>query len=229
MISVKLDTAAVVDQFGKAADTIIDAVVQQLFDFTTTLVQDRIQTRIEAKDIRAKYLKGLKPERLPNGFKIMQEDPDMQRLDEGSTPHDIKAGLLAHAKQRTKDGDPYVDVPMLQRTTKRGKGTYIEARSQRDAINKAAQAVTKGGGPIRLLDDITIGHSKTTGEGFKGPVRVAMEGQSSAARVFRRVSKNSPEGSWKHPGSDGLNIFEDIEKQINETAEMMFKELVGGK
>ena len=228
MITVTLDTAAVVRKLEFRSDRMMDILLSRLGEFAN----DRIQTLLKARVSQvneARYLKALRTEHKKGQYVLIRlADPRVRWLESGTLAYDMKPGILAKAKHTTRDGQPYANVPFLHRTSKRGSGTTFAASKGITRSIKSAVTAVRGGGTDRRLF--------TGAQGFPymskhSDLKVAMEtikgGKTAVtARTWRRVSPNSPESSWRHPGRDGLEILKAVGAEIERDKGRILADLI---
>jgi hypothetical protein len=234
MFTVTLDTEAVAEQMGNLAYNVLQKAVDVLGKIALTRIQDIISAKIKDGDKRANYIKSVITEREETKLTIRIDDPKISGLELGFSSFDIKPGLLKGPKVKHGKEGPYQDVPFEHKITKRGKGTFIEAKGMQSMVRKAISKVGEGGVPERLftrqkgapatnLSDMLVQQSRTE------PGKVV-------AQTFRRVSENSDSSlikktekrlgkklseeekkstkSWIHPGYEGVKAFEETVKYI---------------
>jgi hypothetical protein len=146
---------------------------------------------------------------------ISLSDPKMEAIETGVASYDIKPGLLRGAKVKMGENGPYQDVPFEHRTTKRGKGNYIEPASMRAAVNKAMQKAKATGKSIPVAN-------RTDNSILSGmKVSAAM-----GAQTFRRVSKNSKPDSWIHPEREGIGVFTSTAQAVESIKEQVVADIM---
>jgi hypothetical protein len=97
------------------------------------------------------------------------------------------------------------------------------------AVKKAAAAVRAGGGPQRLFKSKAgMGTTKLS------DMRVAKETnakgkQVAAARTYRRISRNSDESKWQHPGTAALDVFKEVGKEIEGLADKLIADIAAAE
>jgi hypothetical protein len=215
MITVRIDTPEIVEQLRDRARVVLDRAVDTLGELAMDQIQVLLEDKLSNYDTRAAFLKACESRREGSYVIIQLSDPRMLGLDDGFPGFDIKAGLLSGPKVKQGESGPYQDVPFEHKVTKRGSGTFIEAKSMRTLVSKAMQEVKTGGATKRLFKG-SPQRARTRLTDMK--VSAAATPQGVRAQTFRRVSVNSEESSWQHPGYGGLHVFRDVAEYIEKKA-----------
>lgn len=217
MITVKLDADAVAKTYGKKAETILQRAVDVLGEYALDRIRQKSSERLSIQTWQ-EFSKSVQTTRDSNSITLTIDNAKMESLETGYGGFDIKPGMLRSSKVKQGKSGPYIDVPFSHRITKRGKGSYIEPTSMRKAVNKALQKVKSSGGTIRL------GTIPKTAAKLAG-MRITSD---KGAQTFRRISANSPNDSWQHPGYEGLKVFEETARDVESIKDRVIEDIAKG-
>jgi len=163
-------------------------------------------------------------------------------IEDGIKPHEMIDDLTSgpKAKHNTKDGSRYAIIPFqhnkpptqtsraqmqiqnvvndelkkrgLDKTIKIGKKAVLGKAASINVTDFASSVISRRS----LLAGLTI-YQKKVG---KKVMRDVM--------TFRVVStKQKGSGMWFHPGSKGVNLFAEVEKEVDQMWDQLFKDVVG--
>lgn len=203
MLTVELDTDALVKELGDRADVVLQRAVDALGEFALDNIRKRSADKLGIETWQ-EFSKSITVSKEKHAVTLAITDPRMAGIETGFSGFDIKEGLLKSPKAKQGKSGTYIDVPFEHKTTKRGKGSLIEPTSMRKAVEKAMSVAKSTGKTVRM--------GKRAGMASKlQDMKVSPE---KGAQTFRRVSSNSPPTSWQHPGLDGIRAFEETAQEV---------------
>lgn len=212
MLTVKLNTPAIIGQLGTLANIVLDAALDVLGEYAKSTLNTLIRNKVSISQ-QQRYLKALNARREKNKYIISIDDESIERLESGFDAFDIKPGLLRSSKIKAGKEGPYIDVPFLHRTTKRPaagvRSTLIPMKALRKVVKKAVSEVAKSGVTQRLFQR-TPGIRPSKVSDMVVAREVVGGKETVTARTFRRVSEKSQSDSWIHPGLPGLKLFDSV-------------------
>jgi hypothetical protein len=226
MYKVEIDTKGVIDQLGDSAYMVLDKAVDILGEVAMDHIQRLAGDKISNVETRTEYMKACgKPKREGTYIVIEITDPKMIGIEEGFGGFDIKPGMLTGPKVKHGENGPYQDVPFEHKVTKRGKGTFVEAKGMRSMVKKAMAEVKVSGETKRVFPQ-QKGFAATKLSDMK--IAPSSTAQGVSAKTFRRVSEKSAEDSWLHPGLEGIKVFEEASKLLEDQAMDIVRDIAEG-
>lgn len=131
-------------------------------------------------------------------------------LEDGSESFDMKQSFSKNAKQ-SKNGGWYKDIPFKHKTSRASDEMRGYASKMPSSVYKAALGAAKSGQRLSTsgIQPSTITPYKSsynTNKIYSSMFRTKMSGRTSWMTI-RRISSNSPSGSWIHPGFTAKNII----------------------
>ena len=155
-------------------------------------------------------------------------------LESGKAPWDMKPMLLGGPNVKTtKDGTRFNTIPFRHRTSGGAtKDQHFSGVMPRDILKKVrrlkpGQKLTGTGKAHPPKINPTTGYKHKSGI-YEGMKRVEGKGGQGKYITMRRVSDNSPDGAWWHPGYEAHNLVGQVidycrpgvEKTIQDAAMM---------
>lgn len=193
----------------------------------------------------ADYKRGFGPESLQTtetGFNIVPTSEIAEALEDGYDAYDMKKGLLASDNAKTsKEGGRYVDVPFRHSTKKnpgrmQGMPSDIK-RLVKNSMARERRAAKKEDRPAATRSRVTgdLPRKKPHWKDLKfGDERAAVLVQHKTGKhsdmirerhnrtttytTVRRISENSDENSWMHPGFQGVKAVPRVMDSLERTA-----------
>jgi len=226
----------------EALEDAIDGLANAAYSSIVSGVQEMNMSPENRQD----YLRALNIDKLGPGDWMISLDSDWaQKLEEGYGPYSIKERLLNSSKtvsvgsrsgekwvRKSKDGNRYAAVPFEQKPYARtASGDLSEDFKKLSAINRQGkeQKLTKifkdlEGNAVRGK----VASAKSDNKNLNNIVKfqyVSETGSvSSLYLTFRMVSDKST--GWNHPGFEGFQIFQDVEKFVDQELERIVNELL---
>jgi len=221
---IHIDTSALADLEAKLGNTThaVDLAARALAEATKDHIIEQAHQRLHTR--REPYLAGLSL-REDGQLYIVALASSADWIEDGMEPRDMRESLLSSPHARTsRDGHRYLVVPMSHvssSTPAPGPATVaasmhasIRARMQEAGIGMELERDAHGQPRTGLLHRLPGGGPRMrSGHGlFDGLAvyqRQTLKGVTRDAMTFRVVSDKSPDGSWNHPGMDGVKIFDE--------------------
>ena len=191
------------------------------------------------------YKRGFGPESLTlteTGFTVVPSTPVAEALEDGYDAYDIKAAMLASDGVKTsKDGGRYVDVPFRHSTKKnagrmQGMPSDIK-RLVKNSMARERRAAKKEDRPVASRSRVTgnlpakrphwkdhkYGESKAAvmvqhKTGKQSDMIRERFNRTTTYTTIRRISENSDENSWMHPGFQGVKAVPRVMDSLERTA-----------
>ena len=175
---------------------------------------------------RQEYMDAIFSERPDDFTAIFGMTPRQSKLgvmiEEGSSQFDIKEGMSKSGKRKFKaDGGWYMTIPFRHATSE----AVAESFSSKMPVS-VEQLVKTSSKPLRLKDlpgnyqKISTSHAgyKHKAAIYEGLHRRDISSTKKENRgdyyTFRRISDNSEDNSWMHPGFQALKL---MDKALNDT------------
>ena len=234
-ISMGSGSVTISDVIAPGLSNQIQQAVQASLNLIRSLWIQEAQKQL--KSTSGVYLSGLVPKATIHpmanpGFSgwigLAQGFPQM--LESGFAPFDMKHGFSRGRKvHNTKSGGWFTTIPFYFGKPK-NQNNLPELPK---AINQKAKKLTMG---ARLTipgqgERSWIGYQRKTNE-YNGLTRIVNSYQNKPAgamySTFRRVSNNSDQSSWIHPGFHGAHILEKIKPRIKPMITAIFNEALHG-
>lgn len=155
------------------------------------------------------------------------------KAEQGMPLWSIRDALLKGPVAQEKG---YVDVP-FRHSVPGTKGHAAPAMPKSDfnamrvAVKKAQRAAMSGGmsrsaamniavrGPVTMPTGPKADHKVSLYSSMKRIVSTAGRTRSAVYMTWRRVSKKTSPTAWRHPGTKGLNLFDEVAPTVLETAQ----------
>lgn len=243
MADIKIDIGTNIDEIGKSVDELSQQMVK---DVQTAVGQ--LSRNVENEAIRLAqerlfstsnhYIQSIKREQVgDNVWVISIDDEFSEHLENGFNGFDMKPGFLKSDKaKKDKDGNSYLDVPIQQHPFSKQKSSTkvtdmrsaVESVLKDNNVKKRVEEFDANSKGLSRYGNVTR-FSNIKDRRVAGLVKITPPGSKSGQYLlFRRVSKNSPQDSWNHPGYQGANIFPDLEKYAKKQLDVILKNILGG-
>lgn len=169
-------------------------------------------------------------------------------LDKGFPARDMKAEMLASPGAKTgKNGGRYIDVPFKHQVESRYAGMPSQLKTRVKAVVQKERRDARSEGremhnPLRVLGSMPGRTNQQTRFNTKGRAtqinvkhktsiysdmfRMAKKVGSTVSgsyQTIRRISANSDPQSWFHPGFQGIRALKQVEKELRQALQTMFK------
>lgn len=225
MIPFSIDISPVIEEFSQLADRsdelsafVLSRIVENyMFDWETKVNGELKQTRQEYK--KAMFSEFEDSRNAVVGLLPTESNLGLM-IEDGASSWDMKSGFEKSSKKTQKaDGGWYLTIPFRYATTEAiGESMVFSGK-----LPKEVQKVAKKVAPAAVaLQDLPkqyqkIGLNKTSGykhkfniyEGLsKRNIASTQNEKRSGYMNFRRVSDNSDDGSWQHPGFEAKKFME---------------------
>jgi len=183
----------------------------------------------ELKSTRNEYKKAMFVEYPEEGTAIIGLTPRESQLalmiEDGASSYDMKEGFKKSNKKTQKDGGGwYLTIPFRHATSE----AVGESMAFSGKMTPELQKEVKRQGTLKDLSRLPDEYQKilsnpTTGTPHKSPVvegmkRIDISSTDKENRsgyfTFRRVSDNSEEGSWQHPGFEAREFIDKTVKEM---------------
>ena len=234
MTDINIKTIA--ESLGKNLDIVSNQIKSQI---RRAVKQLSLNTYNEAQRIamnklkssREDYLNALKYEDLGDVY-IIYLDPKSERaihLEKGWAAFDMKPGLLNGPNSKMGKNGRYNTVPFRhksseQRIDSTGQKVLTDTAKMIQEINKQVKK-----GSLSVLEKNIEGGKIRTYQNIENPrlaglTRISKTYTNDRGKettqhryfTFRRVSENSDENSWRHPGYRGVGVFPELENYVQE-------------
>jgi len=196
--------------------------------------QGQVYASERLNQTRNLYLRGLKHDKLANNLYIVYLDNDVEYLEDGYSSYDMKEGLLSGPKaKRTSKGVRYNTVPFFHQPESKIplNQAQMELRGNLRALIKYHKLdrimKSKSGKPLQGVVARLSGNDMAAN--LKGLVKIQQTYEKkteSYYMTFRRVSDNTPDNKWIHPGYNGAQVFPDLEQWTDRKIEETLKEIL---
>ncbi len=220
MLLVNIDLAPIVDEFRLLADQskelsskILKGLVDQyMFDWEKSVSDNLNQTKDE-------YLRAINVDFVDEFNAVIKLDGRQSELalkiEDGADPWDIKEDLKAGTKVKTsKEGNWYVDVPFRFATSEALGSSPVFSATMPKQIQNIVKKISpkplkqkdipaqfaKPGSRKEIKKPFTVPKYDHKVSVYEGLRRIETGGRSGKYMSFRRVSDNSEDYSWIHPG-----------------------------
>lgn len=220
MLLLDIDIAPVVEEFNLLIDQsknlssqILKRVIDQYMqDWERIVSQDLNQTKDE-------YLKAIGVDYIDDFSAVIKLDGRKSglalKLEEGADPWDIKEDLKLGTKiKTTKDGGWYVDVPFRFATSEALGSSPVFSATMPAAIQRIVKKqspaplkqgqipaqYSKPGYRREITKPVNIPRYDHKVSVYEGLRRIQTGQKSGKYMNYRRVSENSDDNSWIHPG-----------------------------
>ncbi|HMV01704.1 MAG TPA: hypothetical protein PLJ37_01130 [Chitinophagales bacterium] len=209
-------------------NTAIAQLAQATYSEGIRLAQQRLKTS------KQDYIRSLNLYDIGNNIYIISLTGDQANyIENGWQSFDQKPGLLNGPKAKvSKKGTIYNTIPFTHNPYSKAplneKGTQLRS----DLLK-----VIKANNLDKIIQDATgsprqgiVARLKNTGvRNLEGLVKIQKtydKATQSKYISFRRVSENSPNSSWIHPGYAGAHIFDDLEKYIDQQVDTIINAIL---
>lgn len=214
-------------------ERVVDSVIK---DLTASLYREWEQQAIQGlHQTRERYMNNLfvVDEGRMEGSVVLDytKDPIIRFIEEGASAYDLKDGFSKSSKKKAKkDGGWFLTIPFRQAGSEAVAESSVFSNKMPKEIHdivksKPLEIDIMGGGKRSIglkIDEIPkkfkteIPESKAFKSIYQGIVKVQdPQTKQNVYMSFRRVSDNSEDGSWIHPGFDrgdfgekALNVLE---------------------
>jgi hypothetical protein len=224
------------DSTGGTVARRIKAALKDAKPKIAALIVDRVGAEANRvfKTMAPFYIEALNQ---PDSVKVTDESVEVvlstkiaKAMESGSPAYDLKAALLAKAKNFSKAGIPYVDVP-FKHTTSGARGTTqlpaavkkaITARAANQSVGRSAAPTTRlptktpGKKFTRMLRDPIHIKAKQSVQHKRGIRDDLIRRRTKGAKgsrgsvsysTIRRISAKSSPSAWWHPGFKGAGLL----------------------
>lgn len=183
----------------------------------------------DLKGTRSEYKKAIYVDYPEEGVLVMGLNPRESQLalmiEDGASSWDMTDGFQKSKNKTNKaNGGWYLTIPFKHATSE----AIGESNIFSNKMTPVVQAEVKRQGTLKDLSKLPEEYSKlmsnpTTGTAHKSPIvqgirRIDVSSSTKENRggytSFRRVSDNSEEGSWIHPGFEARKFMEQTMKQV---------------
>ena len=237
------DLEKTLESLGDQFEAEMEAFVSGVANGTYAHIVSNVQSRIGSNYQRQEYMKALDFQQDgPTSYTISLGEA-AESLEEGYPGYDMRSTLLNSSKVvavGSRSGEPWVQhnqaggrfahVPFSHSPSKKS-GSNLSSDINKLLVTNAQgikQRITKtfrdeGGHP--LSGKVAV--AKNTGskklEGLvKGQHVYPSKAVGTSYTTFRTISDSTGSG-WKHPGFEGLGLFEEANKWLEEQLESGFK------
>lgn len=231
MFKVTLDSSDMAKKYKSQAEQVMQATIDRLVSLARDTMAAEIGEKLPIQAAK-EYKDALMVERNKLSTVLYLDDARVERFEAGVPSFSIKEAMLKSPNvKRSKDNEPYIDVPFSHRTHKRkankgDRGTVVPAGNMRKQVEAAVERQKQAaeGTKERLFQ----GKGGDLGRKFADMQVKSLGAGQAEVRTFRRISKNST-AEWQHPGWDGVGAFEKasqevagaVEKTLRDVAEEM--------
>lgn len=253
VISVKIYSQDLLTQFNisdQEVENVIDYTIKEIAGAFASRLEETALRELKGTGERYKNNIRVVDEGRMSGAVILDysKDPLIQMIEEGATPFDMKEGFSKSSKKKIKkDGGWYLTIPFkvgspgasvtgfanvmpsqIYNIAKEKVINPLNNRSQgikKDELPKGFE-IPKTRAAIVIPESKTFAEYKHKASIFQGIYKSKDEktGQNVYGS-FRRVSDNSDENAWIHPGIQERNLmdktldrFEPIIEEVTKTA-----------
>ena len=233
MIPINVDISPIIEEFvvlsnrsEEFASYVLDRMVEDfMFNWNDMVGKELHGTRKE-------YLSAMDVNRTAYNEAIISLLPTKSNLplkiEDGASSFDMREGFSKSEKRTDKDdGGWYLTIPFKFATSEAIAESMVFSQKMPKPIEKIAKE--NNGDPIsmsqlpdqykKLLANKTTGvkHKSPIYEGIKRLQTSATEKENRGGYIsFRRVSDNSEDGSWTHPGFVGKKFMDRAANQLEQ-------------
>lgn len=221
--------------------------VQTLAGVAHSMIVEKANSSL--KSTRQKYIDGLSIEKIEstdeNEIWAVTLDKSAKWIEDGQSHHEMIDYLVNGPKHKTaKDGHKYVVIPFSHKVSANKSlaqnkiARYVKSELKKRGLD---QVVTKDGkAVIGKVASLNLTGDKAPTARFNKPILTGLtiyqrevknkKGGTSIKRdimTFRVASETQKgTGMWEHPGRQGLNAFEQVEKELDVIWQKMLDEIV---
>lgn len=231
MLPISIDISSVVEEFNilslhseEFSSYVVDRMTEDFMSSWESMVGR------ELKSTRRDYMRAMNVEKVSYKETIISLLPTESRLpmmiEDGASSFDMKDGFSKSSKKTDKvDGGWYLTIPFRFATSEALAESTIFSQKMPKPIEKIAKE--NNGEQIKLsqLPDQyrKLLTNKTSGYEHKSPIYEGIKRlQASSSEKenrgnyisFRRVSDNSEEGAWTHPGFQPKKFMDRASEQM---------------
>lgn len=225
MIPISIDISPILDTYAAIADRseefssiVLDAMVDTyMFEWQNMVNSELHQTR-------NKYNNCMDVEQVDSHTAIMKLLPDESGLplmiEDGASQFDEKEGFKKSSKIHEKeDGGWYLTIPLRHATSQAIGESMVFASKMPMVVQKVAEKVAPAAVAAQDLPQEyqRLGINKTSGYIHKNPIYEGLHKRKISSTqkenrsgyfTFRRVSDQSEDGSWQHPGFEAKKFMD---------------------
>lgn len=216
MFKVILDSSVIAKQYQAYAEQVLQTTIDRLVSVARDAMREEIGDKLPIQAAK-EYVDALVVERKKLSTTFYIDDARIERFEAGVPSFSIKEAMLKSKNvKRSKNNEPYIDIPFQHRTHKRkadssDRGTVVPAGSMRQMVQAAVERQKQAaeGSKERLFQD----KGGERGRKFGDMQVKSLGGGQTEVRTFRRISENST-AKWQHPGWPGVGAFEKAARAV---------------
>ena len=251
-----IEVKLIADQLGKSLENLgstlereLQQFVGQYADAAYSAMAARIQSSSLSDSTKKSYLDGLKFKKIGQASWIIYlEGQRANEIEDGVAPHDMRTTLLRSSAvvesgpragqpwvRTSKKGHKYAAVPFEAKMKQTGltgslkddiKNTMVtNAQGQLQSMAKVFKDFN--GNPIQ--GKVVEIHQFKDNPNMRGMMKyqnINAKGKVSSYYVHFATISEAVSGGWMHPGTNGIHIFEDTERQLRIEIENLINRLV---
>jgi hypothetical protein len=232
MLPIGINISPIIEEFSILADkseelssSVLDKLVESfMFEWESKVNSELKQTRQEYKN--SMFAEKIDSRNAVVGL-LPSESSLALMIEDGASSFDIKDGFEKSSKKKSKDdGGWYLTIPFRYATTEAIGESMVFSGKLPKEVQKIAKKVSPAAVALQDLPEQykKIGVNKTSGYKHKSPIYVGLHKRNIASTKnekrsgymnFRRVSDNSDENSWQHPGFEAKKFMDRTAADLN--------------
>jgi len=237
-VKVKIDIEGMKKSLDDFSSSIVDTINESLDKLAEKMQREVGMAIFQKMPNKAdSFLKHLKKEKIGDNIWVIYIDSEeFEQMELGYPGFDMKPGFLNSPKaKQSKDNKSYMRVPLPQKPHSKSPASP-KVRDMRSAVKsvikdktvkKVVEKFNSQSSGLSRYGNVTR-YKGIEDSRVKGLVAVQPPGGKKQHLLFRTVSESSSEGSWMHPGVQGINIFEEINIKAEKELDKLMKDILGG-